>query len=708
MTTLYKLMSAILFITFINTSAYEYLYIRDPRGWNGGAGTIEEARFTVKPKGAFAEVSLYMTFSARGLGFVHNDSLEIEFYFEMERNTVFTDLWLWVGNDIMKAFIMDRWTATNIYENIVKRRKDPALLVKEGEGRYRLRIFPLAGDEQRKVKMTFLVPATLMNGLTYINLPLNLLSTTRYPLINLPIITYPNQMWTNPSIPGFPNQFRQGIDSEIGEYLYTDIHRGQNIPSLKIAFEPQTDSTLHLSVYKGKSVNYYQLMIPPGEFLNEKPHKKIVFVVEYVEGKSNVVPAQVLSALKQTIEQYFTESDSFNIIFSNITPKKVSNTWLSANKQRLETLFYDLPSWIVSYTNLKSSLTEAADFISANGNDGRIFLIANSDQYGNFNNSRELINKLKEKMKPVKPVYICDYQTQNFLYNYIDNRYYYGNEYLYTNLARITKGEHARSWYDQLPNLLAQIAATLNGFITNFDVATTLQDGFTYGKFTNFNLNQPINLTAPIVQFGRYSGTFSGTIQISGTYNFDLFTKKIEFDNISETDSTLEQFWTGKQIDLLEHEPYSNDLADEIVKYSISKRVLSLYSAFLALEPNDTIKVCTSCIDESTLPTEVKEQPVSYGDTLKIQAYPNPFNSQTRIVVELPGSFSADELLLKIYDIVGQEVKSFDPSEFAGKSRIELIWNGKNDNGENAASGIYLMVVHTPKATKSIKLLNFK
>jgi Ca-activated chloride channel family protein len=83
-------------------------------------GTIEEATLSVSPKGLFMEYGLYLTFSARITNFNQNDSVEVVLDFELPQNAIVTDSWLWIGEDISKAIIMDRWSASSIYEDIVR------------------------------------------------------------------------------------------------------------------------------------------------------------------------------------------------------------------------------------------------------------------------------------------------------------------------------------------------------------------------------------------------------------------------------------------------------------------------------------------------------------------------------------------------------------------------------------------------------------
>jgi flagellar hook assembly protein FlgD len=68
------------------------------------------------------------------------------------------------------------------------------------------------------------------------------------------------------------------------------------------------------------------------------------------------------------------------------------------------------------------------------------------------------------------------------------------------------------------------------------------------------------------------------------------------------------------------------------------------------------------------------------------QNYPNPFNPSTTIKYALPMN---SDVTLKIYDIMGREIKSFIiPGQQAGYQNI--VWDSKNNLGYTVASGIYI------------------
>ena len=68
------------------------------------------------------------------------------------------------------------------------------------------------------------------------------------------------------------------------------------------------------------------------------------------------------------------------------------------------------------------------------------------------------------------------------------------------------------------------------------------------------------------------------------------------------------------------------------------------------------------------------------------QNYPNPFNTSTTIRYALPG---AGRVTIKVYNLLGQEVKTLvDEPKEAGY--FTLQWDGKNNQGRDVASGVYI------------------
>lgn len=79
-------------------------------------------------------------------------------------------------------------------------------------------------------------------------------------------------------------------------------------------------------------------------------------------------------------------------------------------------------------------------------------------------------------------------------------------------------------------------------------------------------------------------------------------------------------------------------------------------------------------------------------ETFKLgQNFPNPFNPETTISYELPAS---SQVTLTIFNMKGQVIRSLVSGQMSAGFH-SVVWNGKNDLGQNAASGIYLYQLKT-------------
>lgn len=94
----------------------------------------------------------------------------------------------------------------------------------------------------------------------------------------------------------------------------------------------------------------------------------------------------------------------------------------------------------------------------------------------------------------------------------------------------------------------------------------------------------------------------------------------------------------------------------------------------------------------------------SISDYFLISAYPNPFNSQSSIIFE---SGKRDLYSIKIFDILGREIKTIFNGEI-DKGIHHFDWNGKNNIGTPAATGIYLLSAENNATIKTLKLILLK
>ena len=87
------------------------------------------------------------------------------------------------------------------------------------------------------------------------------------------------------------------------------------------------------------------------------------------------------------------------------------------------------------------------------------------------------------------------------------------------------------------------------------------------------------------------------------------------------------------------------------------------------------------------------------------QNYPNPFNPSTTISFTLP---IKDKISLKVYDVLGREVRTLINNEERPAGTDKVVWDGKNNQGLPVVSGAYFYTLQFGNFSKTNKMLLLK
>ena len=99
--------------------------------------------------------------------------------------------------------------------------------------------------------------------------------------------------------------------------------------------------------------------------------------------------------------------------------------------------------------------------------------------------------------------------------------------------------------------------------------------------------------------------------------------------------------------------------------------------------------------------TETENFPLTVGN-FQLSNYPNPFNPTTTISFSVAQTSSF--VNVEIYNIKGQKVKQL-VNEVLPAGKHIAVWNGKDDNGKPAASGIYFYHIKAGNFIKTKKMI---
>jgi hypothetical protein len=686
-----------------SVSGYNYLTVGDPRSsWWTDQGTIEQAEIYARPKGIYMEFDLYLTFSARNSYFSATDTLEVVLDFELPQEAIVHDSWLWFGEDTLRAHILDKWTATSIYEGVVNRRRDPSILQKLYDNQYELRIFPMAGDKTRKVKISFMLPARWDKDKVSAVVLSDLLLTSRTPVEKLSVITFADDTWKNPVLQGATGvSFTPKNTPALGAHYKAEIGMADFSNRISIAFTSPAKNGVYLSKYESGTEGIYQMALLPSAFVQPATGQKVAVLFDCDISNTDLTTTRIIQQTRDLLLQNLSPQDSFNLFFSNISIVQ-GNSWFRSDSLTITNVFKNLVNPLSSYSNIPSLISAGINFIKTHGNKGKLVLISNSDQYGNNQVANRLLNDIMELMDPIFPFYIADYNNSYDSYYYINGRYYYGNEYFFSNLSKFTNGSYDRvldgkSFTEVVDNSLKY----MSGSIKSFDLYTKLSNGICYGRYNLSAGSDIVYLNSPILQVGKYKGDFPFEIDYSGEFDSEIISEEITVEEagILPSDSLLEAIWAGIYIRHMEKQTQTNDVITEIIQNSLSERVLSQYTAFLCIE--EALLPCEDCEEPST--TAVPDVKLPLQDILK--AYPNPFSGSVTITINLGENNTEKVVQAGIYSVTGELVFMPDLDASQSQQEFELYWDGRDKEGNPMPAGVYIFVLQTDNNVYQVKLI---
>ena len=102
------------------------------------------------------------------------------------------------------------------------------------------------------------------------------------------------------------------------------------------------------------------------------------------------------------------------------------------------------------------------------------------------------------------------------------------------------------------------------------------------------------------------------------------------------------------------------------------------------------------------LATDVAEENGIPREFELFQNYPNPFNPSTVIRFALP---SDESVTLRVYDILGREVRTLLAGDLYTAGEHSTQWFGRDDTGTPVANGVYIYRIQAGNHTMSRRMV---
>lgn len=586
-------------------------------------GAIEKVRSAVQVavSGRVARVTVEEWF--RNAGPLLDEG---NYLYPLPGEAVFSDFSLWQGDRELKGEPMDAAQARAIYEEIVRRKRDPALIELAGHGLLRARVFPIGPGETRKI-------------------------TLRYTQLLDRVGDAWRFRYTAGTGPGAAasSSFRMQVDSaaRFGD-PYSPTHRltssrGSDRIELTLAdttargdlelFLPLARGLVGLSLVTSRPVGedgFFMLLLAPGSNAQTPAvQRDLVAVLDVSGSMSGEKLDQAKAALVQLLGT-LRSGDRFRVISFGSGVRRYAGGWTQASGDNLRAA----QEWVRRLdtnggTNIAGALGDAFAEPPAEGALGVVVFLTDGMPTVGETDPERIADQAEHGRGPFRVfAFGIGYDV---------------NTYLLDRLTERARGvtEYIRPGGD-IEQAVGSLAAKVSSPVLT-DLALRADGVELYDL-------QPQSLPDlfsgdELVVFGRYRGAGSGerSVTVTGRRNGreERFSTSAQFGGEQPGNDYTQQLWAARKAGALSREIRlrgpSPEVVNELKRLALRYGILTEYTSYLVQEPN---AVASPMLERRQAP---EDQAGAFA-VQRSEAARKLSNSRSLDAVVVTGAVAADSL----------------------------------------------------------------
>src|SRR6202040_3124583 len=84
-----------------------------------------------------------------------NTQLEGVFHFPLPPDASISGFGMWIGDNLVEADVVEKQRAREMFETILREKRDPGLLEWSGGNIFKARVFPIPAGSEKRIKITY-------------------------------------------------------------------------------------------------------------------------------------------------------------------------------------------------------------------------------------------------------------------------------------------------------------------------------------------------------------------------------------------------------------------------------------------------------------------------------------------------------------------------------------------------------------------------
>lgn len=286
---------------------------------------------TVKIDGQIATTSVDQEFYNP-----NNRQLEGTYLFPIPRGAQIDKFTMDIGGKMMEAELLPAAKARQIYEDIVRKLKDPALLEYADRDVFKVRIFPIEPHSKKRVKLSYTEVLKSDAGLVNYTYPLNTEKFSAAPVKNVSIKV---ELVSDRPLKSIYSPSHSVEIKRHGSLRATVGFEDNNVKpdtDFSLYFAPEKDELgVNLLTYKtGNEDGYFLLLASPGADMKDKRivPKDVVFVLDTSGSMTGKKLDQAKKALQFCVEN-LNDNDRFEIVRFSTEVEPLFDKLVAASSQ---------------------------------------------------------------------------------------------------------------------------------------------------------------------------------------------------------------------------------------------------------------------------------------------------------------------------------------------------------------------------------------
>jgi Ca-activated chloride channel family protein len=512
----------------------------------------------------------------------NNANLEGEYIFPIPKGAHLDKFTMKIGDKDMEAELLDAGKARAIYEDIVRRQKDPALLEYTGRAAFRLRIFPIEPHSRKKVTLAYTELLKVDGGLATYMYPLNTEKFSAQPLKTVAMRVTLNQDAPIKALYSPSHSVEIKRDGEKKAVVGWEASNARPDTDFQLLYSTaDTEVGVHLLTHKKEGEDgWFLLLASPGADVMKSKDvnpKDVVFVMDTSGSMAGKKLEQLKKAMTFCVEN-LNDTDRFELVrFSTEAEpffEKLTEA-TKANRDKANDFIKGLRP--IGGTAIADSLESAQKLRPADNTRPFVivFLTDGKPTIGETDEER-IVAKVAREQGAATRIFCFGIGTDI-------------NTHLLDKIAERTK---AVSQF-VLPEEDLEVKVSNFFMKIKEPLLTNLKLDFPAGvKVTKLYPNPLPDLFRgdQLVLAGRYSGDGEGDLILDGTLNGQpkRMAQKVKFSSGESANEFIAQLWALRRVGWLLDEVRlrgeSKELRDEVVDLARRYAIVTPYTSYLIVE----------------------------------------------------------------------------------------------------------------------------